>query len=40
MHHFWGRKKYHVEEIEEKVSSVHSTIADMISFVMAENTTY
>ncbi|XP_061372377.1 bZIP transcription factor 17-like [Gastrolobium bilobum] len=36
------RKKHYVEELEEKVRSMHSTIADLsgrISFVMAENAT-
>ncbi|XP_028761449.1 bZIP transcription factor 17 isoform X2 [Neltuma alba] len=36
------RKKQYVEELEEKVKSMHSTIADLsgkISFVMAENAT-
>ncbi|XP_054813252.1 bZIP transcription factor 17-like [Prosopis cineraria] len=34
------RKKHYVEELEEKVRSMHSTIADLsskVSFVMAEN---
>ncbi|OWM73097.1 bZIP transcription factor 17 [Punica granatum] len=34
------RKKHYVEELEEKVKSMHSTIADLnskISFIMAEN---
>ena len=36
------RKKHYVEELEEKVRSMHSTITDLsskISFVMAENAT-
>lgn len=36
------RKKHYVEELEEKVRSMHSTIADLsskITFVMAENAT-